>query len=173
MRTREYNATYPKTPPKTSGNPNFRGDVTSSSPIGDAQWYYYYSSSAKCTRCVCAHDHIRDFRTIPLQATCLTSLLVKMSHQEGIAQLPVAHAHIILPIHDMGTRFPVTSLPAAHTHVITSGSTTSQHHLKYNFVTTYKLLEFKPYSLKTLLLLFVKCVWFHCGISAGQRNITS
>ena len=34
-------------------------------------------SSTECTRCACAHDHIRDFRTVPLQATCLTSLLVE------------------------------------------------------------------------------------------------
>jgi len=36
-----------------------RGHVISGSPIGHAQWYYYNSSSAKCTGCACARDRFR------------------------------------------------------------------------------------------------------------------
>ena len=168
MRTRESNATYPKTPPKTSGNPNFRGDVTSGSPIGDAQWYYYYSSS---TQMYPLRMRTRSHPRLPDSAS--SGHVPDVTSGEKV--LPggyCATSGCACAYHTSGFWPPVTSLPAAHTHVITSGSTTSQHHLKYNFVTTYKLLESKPYSLKTPLLLFVKCVWFHCGIS-GQRNITS
>ena len=33
------------------------GHVTSGRPLGHAQWYYYNSSSTKCTGCACARDH--------------------------------------------------------------------------------------------------------------------
>jgi hypothetical protein len=38
---------------------HLRGHVTSCRPLGHAQWYYYYSSSTKCTGCACARDHFR------------------------------------------------------------------------------------------------------------------
>jgi hypothetical protein len=59
-----------------------RRHVISSSLIGHGKWYYYYSSSTKCTGCACTHDH---FRSGPLPIKCpevtwLTSLPVKWSH---------------------------------------------------------------------------------------------
>ena len=41
---------------------------------------------------------------------------------------------------------PVTSLPVVHAHSTTSCSTTSQHHLKYDFVRTHILLRSFPHS---------------------------
>ena len=41
------------------------GQVTSGSPIGHARWYYYYSSSTKCTGCACARDHFRQYHLAP------------------------------------------------------------------------------------------------------------
>ena len=63
------------------------------------------------------------------------SLPIKRPTRANMAQLPVAHAHNILP--DMATSGHMTDVTSGH---VTSGRTTSQHHLKCGFVRAHILL---------------------------------
>ena len=109
------------------GNP-FGCHITSDSPIGHAQWYYCTTTIVVIQNVPVVHAH-----TI----TSVTSGQGLFSPRDwsyfrwkgplgGIAQIPVAHAHNILPVRTVPllvTQLPVTPLPIAH--AITSGSTTS------------------------------------------------
>ena len=113
-----------------------------STPLGDlrshvAMYLYYYSSSnTNCTGCACVHDRWRHFRW--------------KGPNRGNANLPVAHAHNILPVADRASSSHATFGHVTSDHVtsdhVTSGHVTSgcsplfPH--KYNFARTYILLMY-------------------------------